>query len=260
MSGRYRRNYRKRARYGQAGYTAVQRRVMGTALATSAGRREWKARRMQVPTISALSAVGYGLPDRMLVRVRFTDVITNTTASGAYSELFYRIIGPYDPRVAAGGDYPAYYAQLTALYQYQQVLRSKIQIWFLPEGSDILASQCEAVLYPSTTATGVTTMNDAIDKRGSKFTSVSIYQPLKTSYLQHVAEPHKLLGMSRRQYRSDDTTRSLSAAVPSRILYWAIGLQNNGTTTNAVQLRIRITYTLELQSLVPVDTQDSAND
>lgn len=239
-----------------------QRRVpaIHNRLTTRKLRRKFREDRRAPPTLSALSVAGWGLPDRLLCRLRFTDVLSNTTAAGAYSEIFYRCIGPYDPRVAAGGDYPSYYSQLLALYQYQQVTFSKMDVYFLPEGTDLSGSQAEAVVYPSTTAAGVTTINDAIDKRNSRYTSISIYQPKGTSHISHKVVPWKMLGMSKQQYRDDDTTRSLTGAVPARILYWAIGIQNNTTATNAIQVRIRITYTIEFQSLVPVDTLDSAND
>lgn len=215
------------------------------------------------PTLSALRVGGWGLPDRFLVRLRFTDVISFSQAAGAYSEVFYRAIGPYDPRAAAGGDYPAYYSQLLALYNYQQVLKSKIHVEFMPEGTNLLGNAAEGVLYPTTTTTGVTAMNDAIDKRNSKHCSISIYSTggRGGNKLGHTMHPHKELGMTYRQYRDDDNTRSTVSTVPTRILYWAIGTQaNDGSTTLAIQARITIVYTIEFQGLVPIDTVDSAND
>lgn len=216
-----------------------------------------------VPTMSALRTIGWGLPDRFLVNLRFTDVISFTQAGGAYSEVFYRAIGPYDPRVAAGGDYPAYYSQISALYQYQQVLKSKIHVEFMPEGNNLLAIAAEGVLYPTSAAGGVTAMNDAIDKRNSRHCSISIYSTggKGGNRLSHVMIPNKELGMTRRQYRDDDTTRSAVGALPTKILYWALGTQSNdGATTLTVQARITIKYTIEFQGLVPIDTVDSAND
>lgn len=67
--------------------------------------------------LNALRTVGWSLPDRFLVRLRFTDYITFSQASGAYSEVFYRAIGPYDPRVAAEMSYaiPGVITQPTTL-------------------------------------------------------------------------------------------------------------------------------------------------
>lgn len=213
--------------------------------------------------LSALGVIGWGLPDRFKVKLRFTDYITFTQASGAYSEVFYRLIGPYDPRVAAGGDYPAYYSQLSALYQYQRVLHAKAKIMFLTTSTAAAAGGfAEGVVYPSTTTAGVTGMNDAIDKRSSRLTSISYYQnPPQANQCNININPAKHLGMTYDQYINDDTTKSLVGALPTKVLYLAIGTQvNDVSTTASIACRINITYTIEFMGLVPIDTVDSAND
>jgi len=223
--------------------------------------RNMLARYRATPTLSAMSVAGYGLPDRMLVKLRFTDVISFTQTSGTYAEVFYRAIGPYDPRVASGGDYPAYYSQLSALYQYQRVLGSKISVEFMNESSTFGANMAEGVLYPTTTAAGVTALNDAIDKRDSKHCAINWYSAGRWNRLTDKCSPHKRLGIRKATYKSDDAYRSPVGGVPTQILYWAIGTQaNDGSTTLAIQARIVINYTIEFMGVVPLDTVDSAND
>lgn len=209
-------------------------------------------------TLNALRSLGWALPDRFLVRLRFTDYISFSQASGTYGEYFYRAIGPYDPRVAAGGDYPAYYSQIMALYQYQQVLGSKIRVEPMGNGGTLGATLNELVLYPTTTATGVTAFNDAIDKRGARWCQVSYY--FKTA-LTHKMSPSKNLGLTKAQYRADEDCRSAVGALPARVLYWAVGAQvNDGASQQAFNVRIVINYTIQFSGLVPIDTVDSAND
>lgn len=219
------------------------------------------ARRSLTNTLSALRSVGWGLPDKFVCRLRFTDNIDIT--STVYTELAYRAIGPYDPRVAAGGDYPGYYSQISALYQYQRVLFSKIYVQFAPKTTATGAGGFgQAVLYPSTTANGVTAMNDAIDKRGAHHTHFNYYTHMPNSNMLSLeGHPDKLFGMSRDQYKADEDVRSLVGAVPARILYYIIGTQvNDLATAQATTMRVVITYTIEFSGLVPLDTVDSAND
>jgi len=228
-------------------------------------RRFFRKRRSPVSqpisSISTLSTGRVGLPDRLLCRLRFTDVTQNTTASGSYSEAVYRIIGAYDPRYASGGDYPKYFSQLQALYQYYQVQSARIRVFLNPGGSPALVtSNVEAVVYVSTTAAGSTTIEDAIDERSCKYTTCSVYLPQGTSRLHHTAEPASYLGMSKQKYRDDPATQALTTALPDRILYWIIGIKNNSTDTNAIAVRVMIDYTIEFRGLVPLDKVDSAND
>lgn len=151
-----------------------------------------------------------------------------------------------------------------ALYQYQQVLGSKCTVQFLGNGASLNATTAEGVIYPTTTATGVTALNDAIDKRSSKFCSITYYQgPFKnkSNMLVHKIAPHKHLGLTKQQYRDDEDCRSAVGSLPARILYWAIGTQiNDVSTTMNLNARIVIDYTIQFSGLVPLDTVDSSND
>lgn len=212
-------------------------------------------------TVSTLRTLGWGLPSRFVTKLRYTEALSFAQASGTYAEAFYRVIGPYDPKVLAGGDYPAYYDKLLALYQYQRVLRAKITVEFMPEANSFLGCMAEAVLYPTTTAAGVTDLNSAIDKHHSKHCAINFYSAGRWNRLTMKTRPWEELGMRKHEYMSDDTTMSASGQVPGRILYWAVGTQvNDGSTTAAIQARIHIEYTIEFKSLVPLDVVDSAND
>lgn len=204
---------------------------------------------------------GVGIPDTFDVKLKFTELISATQASGAYAEAIYRLNGPYDPRYAAGGNYPLWYASLSAIYQRQVCVGSYIKLKCIAAaGGSALANSVRVVLYPHLTAAGVTAFDDAAAQRGAKMLVTSLY-PNDKDTLASKCSTHSIFGVPKAVVLDDyGTFSSASLAVPSQQAFWIIGTQNVGTETIALSIQVSVVYYVRFSGYKPTDMVDSTND
>lgn len=206
------------------------------------------------------------LPDRLRVCLNFTDAVNFATANGAYAEVVYRINGPYDPRQAAGGNYPYGYDKLITLYDRYLCVASSISTMaiFGVANSSNNNYNGETCIYPSATTAGRASMADAIVLPRAVRADLMPYserKPNRTNGCYSKIDIPSLVGRPYDALIGDDLLNSIVLGVPSVQYYWIIGDQGfDQATARAVTYRINIKYWIEFHQLGHSDAVDSAND
>lgn len=82
--------------------------------------------------VTGLSKTDYGFPDRLRTKLHYCDVVQLTASAGSPGIWQFRLNSLYDPDLTGVGHQPQWYDQLSAVYQYYQVLGAKITVTFIP--------------------------------------------------------------------------------------------------------------------------------
>lgn len=95
------------------------------------GRRRRYRRHRRGPPIVNLQRGMYnrtfGFPDRIITRLRYDNVGSFTSTTGAIAKQVYRMNSLFDPDKTGGGHQPLYYDQLNTVYDQYAVIKSRIR-------------------------------------------------------------------------------------------------------------------------------------
>lgn len=191
---------------------------------------------------SPLASVQYSycsnpVPDELRVTLRYADP-NDATASGGLYNYVYTTNDVYDPDVTGVGTQPAFYDELTAIYNR----------WVVTECEYDVAITCRSaggrlsVAVAPSTGFNPTTYLAAADMRYAKTGEATYGGP--SVHIRGTIDNAKLFGVPGYAYESDDALQGSTSASPSRRLNLCICCDTNGasdvfTITTVLKYKVR---------------------
>lgn len=84
----------------------------------------------QTPPIVRYSPNVFGFPDRLMTKLRYSDVVTNASTSGALATHVFLWNSTYDPNYTDVGHQPLYRDTYANIYDYYAVVRARARVRF----------------------------------------------------------------------------------------------------------------------------------
>jgi len=82
--------------------------------------------------ITGLSRSDFGFPDVLRTKLQYCDVVQLAASAGSPGLYQFRMNSLFDPDYTSTGHQPQWFDQLSAVYSYYRVLKSKITVTFCP--------------------------------------------------------------------------------------------------------------------------------
>jgi len=190
-----------------------------------------------------------GMPDRMYTTGRWYGESTqNTLAAG--SLVVYTIQSSvFDPATWATGQ-PHFRDQFAALYKYYRVHSVFIE-WNIMNVTK--NGPVDLVSLNTGDNTVPITFSGFVQQPGSRVVNMGLEG--KNHRVRTRLIPARAMGMTRRSYNYDETTRALVTADPSRMAYNHLCILNRGTAGQFINIQAKATFKVEyFDPLVVVDT------
>ena len=174
------------------------------------------------------------IPDRMFVKLRYTDIIVRTVPS-AVDNYVFRGNSCFDPDFTGTGHQPFGFDQWAAansFYNRYRVHASKMVIRFINEGLVGMA----AAIYPSIVNTLPSTWSNASEVPRSRTIIIGQNTGADARLLKTVfMSTKKMFGM--RSINQDDLFQAVYSSSPNRQWYWVL-------TTSSTDLSTFLTYSI----------------
>jgi len=176
------------------------------------------------------------VPDEMRVTLRYVDTVDATASVGAHSYSF-AVNDVYDPDITGTGNQPAYYDELTSIYNR----------WVVPELEYDVAITSRTVSGRMSTAVVPVTQSSVAP---STFESASVLRYAKTAdttgggpsyHIKGKISVADLYGIPDYQVEADDAFQGATTASPNRRCVLAIVTQTSGSS-DALSLTITLKY------------------
>lgn len=179
------------------------------------------------------------IPDRIRTKMSYTTAF-QVTASGLTDTLF-RGNGAFDPEYAVGGGQPQGFDQLATLYGRYIVRSSAIRARCVNRASTIVE---RLVVLPSTSATAITSANDAVDSPYSKERLISGNAGMNLGTVSSYQTTKSIRGIIGPLV--DDELEALTSANPVKEWYWhVVASAFDGSSPTAIDLEVKITYYID---------------
>nr|UOF79168.1 capsid protein [Cressdnaviricota sp.] len=182
-----------------------------------------------------------GIPKCRYTKLRWAQHFQFSLSSSAGVTADFRLNGPYDPLVAAGGTQPYYFDQYTAMYQRYRVYGCKVTIraCCTCASSNIvwptmmLTSYCDA-------APAWSTMDVASTSKGSILKIVPCNQ--NSVVISKYFNLPQLSGTAKREYNVAEVFQALCSTLPTRSMNCTVWWQNDASTDITPSYWIHMTY------------------
>lgn len=162
--------------------------------------------------------------------------VVNSVAAASEEKFTFAGNNMFDPDQQTGGQQPVGFDQLAAIYDRYKVLNCTVEIIGLP------ASQCLMAIYPSTSATPLTTIQDATSQLGVKIIAGATFtgptNPMQVRLRQNSA---KFMGIP----QSDDDIAASTGGGPDKAWYWHLHCYNPSAGSLVVGFIVRLIFDVE---------------
>lgn len=202
-------------------------------------RRGGRRRRLN-PSTSLVRQPNLAFPTRMKRTLRYADNIILTNTAGVFNYNTYRMNSVFDPDFTNGGSnhQPLGYDQLSVIYSFYRVVEF---IW-----------KVNIVANGATNALGAVSLTSSTGSPGSvaaqaefPWSSMQLLPVNQCRTFRGRIPLHQFTGQSNPVYNADDSNESVIGANPSRGLYFNIGSQSTGSTTNTINFALELDYVVE---------------
>lgn len=180
-------------------------------------------------------------PGRAITHLRYALIASNNDT--AIDDNVIRLNSTFDPELTQSGHQPMGRDQMITLYG--RYLVTKVSCDWVVQAAGSAANNLLITLVPSNDATVFTTLAAAMEQAGSKTVAVNTGFPAK---FRTVYYPHKITGVSKTKYKSDDLFSSVVGGDPSEVivLHIVMGTANGaGVTDASITASAVLTYTTE---------------
>lgn len=186
----------------------------------------------------------FGVPNSLIVRLKYNDVYTLTSTAGSIAKQVFRANSLFDPDFTGVGHQPMYYDQLAALYANYVVLGSKIRVLFSPIADTISTTQpsgpFEIGLLSDPGATTSATASMLAETSGCKSTFLNLAQGgNNVKMLSATYSPTKDMALP----ADDDTTGASVSANPTQTWYWTVWMRETGLgSPTSLNIKVEIEF------------------
>lgn len=193
----------------------------------------------------------FGFPDELVTTMRYSDIITLTSAAGAVTSNVFRMGSLFDPDSTGTGHQPYYFDQLSALYNNYVVLKSTLKVQFALQPNAIATAQPSgpSIVGIATDDDGtlVATPSTILEIPGSKSvfignaTGGNNIRTLSVDYI-----PERDLGLS----VDDDTVGATVSSNPSQNWYGVPFFAETGLASpSSVLCKVEIVYLVRFKKI-----------
>lgn len=187
-----------------------------------------------------------GVPDRISVKLKYSDVLTLTTGVSGNAVYIFRGNSIFDPDLTSTGHQPLYHDNYAAIYERYVVKAAKIRIQAVNHsGVDSAVFMCAASTDQfATSDINAQSTLEQTDSVVTRILPVSTSNPGKLSMYMTTA---RALGMTPAELSADDTTQSAFGSNPSSVWYFNLGTYAmNATSGVTIRFQVMITYYVEI--------------
>jgi len=184
-------------------------------------------------------------PDRLFVKLVFSERLTWTQTTGNVSANVYKLNSLYDPDLTGTGLQPYFFDQWASLYYNYRVKASKIEFTVMCGGNS--HNNAIAFILPSdeSTAFGTTSQDLILEQPRCKFRSLKMgYPGVGQTKLTHYMDMERVSGFSKVQTAGTDFG-ALVSADPAQLGFWHIGTWCPDGNTPNLNTITKITFYAE---------------
>jgi len=206
---------------------------------------------VRVSKASALISSVRVVPDRMRVKLRYTDQGTFGTLTTGVGTQVYRLNSVFDPDFTSTGAQPSGFDQWGGFYNYYRVWACNVTVQVNFNGGTSSSSSC--VISTSDTSTALVTVSQALGRSGQPYTSALklnangfLGPGCNGQVFQRNYSIPKLFGMRNAAFAGDPGFSSLITTNPSGVQYLHINpwVDNQSTSTTFFYL-VTLDYDVE---------------
>lgn len=206
------------------------------------------------PKLSPARAI-FGFPEQNVTKLRYSDVITLTSAAQGIPKYVFRLNSCYDPDFSSTGHQPMFWDQLTAVYGRYVVLGAKIKATFSPIVNTTATTQPSGPMIigimadqDTTTPTVVSTLLESSRSKTTFLNNALGGNNVKT--LTATYSPALSLGVD----KEDQAVHAAVGSNPTLQYYAHVFMAESGlATSSSCNVKIDIEYTVRLYSLSDVN-------
>ena len=207
--------------------------------------KRYMRRRFSMPR-TLISKTATGIPDRQMMKLKYTDFLTLDPA-GTLENYLYRGNSLFDPDLTGGGHQPLGRDQWVNFYSRYRVRASKIRVSFLPRSNTTIDSNIMIHVIPTLDAGSVSQQpRDLVEQPYSRWRLLGTANGTQNGVnLHNYMSTKKIMGIP--DINTDDYA-SLMTTNPLRQWYWNLGVQNLQSTVGipGANVCVQITYYVEL--------------
>lgn len=182
------------------------------------------------------------LPDKMQVRLTYTQQGQLTSGVVTYTSIIVRGNSIFDPDFTGVGGQPFGRDEWSGFYDNYRVFASKIRVFF---DSEDAGDGLIGVVVPSTSSTGFSSTNLAMQTPYSRFKHMGVSTGTNAKTVSNYMESSKIFGIKAINY--DTSFAAAFGANPAQEWFWHVGVgsaDSVGTPTSNYTLKI--VYYVEL--------------
>jgi len=184
-------------------------------------------------------------PTEYVTRVRYTSQWNNTTASPGIYDWIIRGNGAYDPQYGAGGESPAGWTELAAIYEHYNVIDSTVTLKVLSVDSGSITFM--AFVVPNTSSTSLTAADPDCWNGHPGCARLDSFRPAdgQKRLISRMSTKKILAGLD------DATTRAATNATPNTEWYWHIltAPSSGAAAASAIVESVVVDYTVHFYGL-----------
>lgn len=189
-----------------------------------------------------------GFPDRLRVKLAYTERVTITSTVGAIGIYRWRGNDVFDPNYTGTGAQPCNADVFTAQYLRCRVFASHINVVCGNIAGD---TPGDWVVCPTNGTTNFL-YEEYCSQPYSKFCQNVTYGALDAPILSVSARSEMVLGRAPMSYWGSDNTQSLTTTTPADVWYWTVAaISHNRSTTTTYPCTVSIVYEVEYFDRIP---------
>ena len=209
-------------------------------------RKSFRKRKSR-PTTLSLRQVGLGFPERIRVKLRYSQLVSLAWTSGSSTWNIFRGASLFDPDLSGAGAQPMWFDQYAAIYGFYRVFGSSIKVDPIPPASGYESIDCW--LIPSASQSSfVGIPHDTLTEQPYarfKRMQLATRSPMLKAYMATA----KLYGDVKARLKYDTSYESAVTTSPSNGFYWHVGIApSDQSSTGSAAVHVTITYYVEFNA------------
>lgn len=199
-------------------------------------RRNKRQAKGKQPSVSGLTTLNVGFPDRFRIKHAYGTYFIGAPAAGAQSWQSFRGNSVYDPDFSGAGTTAFSYTQASTIYNRYRVLSSRLVVEATNTGTTPLRFTVLAAIVNAPPAASFVP--------GQRHIAQGIVGTTGTVGWRHTAHARTsaIFGVPESQVLSEDDFAGVVGGNPNNVWYWHVVIFNPGAVAGACSVSIRVEY------------------
>jgi len=189
----------------------------------------------------------WGFPNTLITKLRYGDVFTKTSTTGAIAFNTFVANSIFDPDVTGVGHQPMYRDTYATIYNQYVVIGSKITVHFMPQADSAGTSNFIVGITGDDNNAFPTSVTDKMEQNNSVWTTTGAVGS-DPRILTMTFEPNECFGIDA---KSDGSAQTAQASNPTEL--WCFGVWAHvidATRTAKIDFAVEIEYTVKFSELI----------